>query len=168
MAKKSVKKVSAVPVGYNSITPYLIIDRAVDAIQFYKKVFGAKEVMRMGKEDGKIGHAELQIGDTKIMLADEHPEMNARAPQTYGGSPVSIHLYINNVDAVVQRAITEGATLIRPVEDMFYGDRSGGVQDPFGHIWYVSTHVEDVTPAEIRKRLANQCSREEHACKDHA
>ena len=152
--KKS-KKVSAIAVGYHSITPYLIVRDASSAIEFYKKAFGAKEVMRVAKENGKVGHAELQIGNAKIMLADEHPELNARSPQEFGGSPVSIHLYIDNVDNVVDRAVQLGATLIREVTDMYYGDRSGGVTDPFGHQWYVSTHIEDVTPSEIKKRLAN-------------
>lgn len=162
-AKKS-KKVLAVPKGYNSITPYLIVNQALNAIEFYKKAFGAKQVMCMQDETGCVNHAELQIGDAKIMLADECPEMNARAPQSYGGSPVSIHLYIPNVDAVVERALAAGAVLARPVQDMYYGDRSGGVMDPFGHVWFISTHVEDVTPAQMKKRVAAMCEHKDHVC----
>lgn len=146
------KAVKAIPEGYHTVTPYLIVDNAAKAIDFYKKVFNAKEEMRMAKPDGKVGHAELQIGTSKIMLADEFPEMNARSPQTYGGSPVSIHLYVENVDDVVQKATQSNATLVRPLENMFYGDRSGTIQDPFGHIWYISTHIEDVPPEELKKR----------------
>ena len=152
-AAKKKKKLSAVPKGYNTITPYLIVSHADKAIEFYKKVFDAKEVMRMAKPEGKIGHAELKIGDTKIMLADEYPEMNIRCPLAYGGSPVGIHLYVKNVDTTVERALNAGARLTRPVDNMFYGDRCGSIEDPFGHNWYVSTHVEDVSPAEMKKRM---------------
>lgn len=165
---KKTKKILAVPKGYNSITPYLIVNQALNAIEFYKKAFGAKEVMCMQDETGCVNHAELQIGDAKIMLADECPEMNARAPQSYGGSPVSIHLYIPNVDAVVERALAAGAVLARPVQDMYYGDRSGAVMDPFGHVWFISTHVEDVTPAQMKKRVAAMCEHKDHACEEHA
>lgn len=151
--KTAKKKIMAVPKGYNSITPYLIVAEAAKAIEFYKKAFAAKEVMRM-EHSGRVGHAELKLGDAKIMLADECPEMNAQSPKAIGGSPVGIHLYIKNVDDVVQRALSLGASLVRPVETMFYGDRSGALQDPYGHIWYISTHVEDVTPAKIKKRAA--------------
>lgn len=153
-AVRKKKKVTAIPKGYHSITPYLIVNNAAEAIQFYKKIFGAKEVMRMDQPSGKIGHAELKIGDAKIMLADECPEMNARSPRAYSGSPVSIHLYIKNVDDVVKKAVASGAKLIRPAQDMFYGDRSGAVEDPYGHMWYVSTHIEDVSMAKMRKRAA--------------
>ena len=166
-AKKS-KKILAVPKGYNSITPYLIVNQALNAIEFYKKVFAAKEMMCMKDDSGCVNHAELQIGDTRIMLADECPEMNARSPQSYGGSPVSIHLYIPNVDAVVERALAAGAVLARPVQDMYYGDRSGGVMDPFGHVWFISTHIEDVTPAQMKKRAAEMCEHKDHACEEHA
>lgn len=152
--KKAKKKVLTIPRGYHSITPYLIIDDAADAINFYRNVFGAKEVMRMIQPDGKIAHAELKIGDAKIMLADVCPEMASQSPRSLGGTPVGIHLYIKNVDDIVDKALSAGATLIRPVETMFYGDRSGGIEDPFGHSWYVSTHVEDVTLATIKKRAA--------------
>lgn len=151
---KKTKKVLTTPKGYNNITPYLIVANAARAIDFYKRIFGAKEIMRMGKNDGRIGHAELKIGDTKIMLADEHPEMNARAPQAFGGSPVSIHLYVKNADGVVSQAVAAGSTLISPTETMFYGDRSGTIEDPFGHKWHISTHVEDVSKGEMKKRMA--------------
>ena len=153
-ALKRKNKVLAIPKGYNSITPYLIVDNAVAAIEFYKKSFGAKVAMRMERPGGKIGHAELKIGDTKIMLADECPEMDARSPQAYGGSPVGIHLYVKNVDDVVAKAIDSGATVIREVQDQFYGDRSGTLQDPYGHKWHVSTHIEDVSPSKMKKREA--------------
>jgi PhnB protein len=152
--KRKTKKVSAIPKGYQSITPYLIVNEGVKAIAFYKKVFGAKERMRMNQPGGKIGHAELKIGDSIIMLADECHEVEARSPKTIGGSPITIHVYIKNVDEVVKRAVKAGATLIRPIEDMFFGDRSGGVEDPFGHKWIISTHIEDVTPAQLKKRAA--------------
>ncbi len=148
------KHVSAVPVGYHSVTPYLIVDNAAKAIDFYTKVFGAEEVMRMEKPDGKVGHAELKIGDSKIMLADEYPEMKAQGPKAYGGSAVSIHLYLEDVDHVAKQAVAAGAKLVRPLENMFYGDRSGTLVDPFGHQWHISTHVEDVSEDEMQKRMA--------------
>jgi PhnB protein len=132
----------------------LIVQSAANAIAFYQKAFGAKVVMCMEKDNGKIGHAELQVGESRFMLADEHPELNAMGPQSCHPSPVGIHLYIKDVDVVVQRAVSLGAKPTRPVADMFYGDRSGGIEDPFGHSWYIATHIEDVTPAKIRKRLA--------------
>ena len=153
-AKRKLKKVPATPKGYHSITPYLMVKEAKKAIEFYKKAFGAKLGMCMEKSKGKIGHAELKIGDAKIMLADECPGMNAHSPKTYGGSPVGIHLYIKDVDKVVKRAVAAGAKLNRPVKDMFYGDRCGAITDPYGHSWYVSTHIEDVSPAQMKKRMA--------------
>lgn len=152
LSKPARKKVPYIQKGYHSIIPYLIIDGCDDAIQFYKKAFGAKELFRMEKPDGKISHAELKIGDAKIMLCDTCPEMNAYSPEKYDGSPVGIHLYIKKVDDVVKKAIKLGAKLERSVETMFYGDRSGTLKDPFGHTWYVSTHVENVTPAQVKKR----------------
>ena len=152
--KAKSKKVSPVPKGYNTVTPYLIVDNGASAIEFYKKAFGAKEVMRMDSPNGKVGHAELKIGDSKIMLGDACPESGARSPKEVGGSSVGIHLYLKDVDAVVQRAVAAGAKLTRPVEDQFYGDRSGGLEDPYGHNWYVSTHIEDVSPAKMKKRAA--------------
>lgn len=152
VAKKN-KKVMFTPKGYHTITPYLFIREAAKAIEFYKKVFSAKEAMRM-EHSGKIGHAELKIGDAKIMLADECPEMKGYGPEYIGGTPVGIHLYVKNVDAVIEAAVKMGATVLRPAETMFYGDRCGTIEDPFGHRWFVSTHVEDVTPAQVRKRAA--------------
>lgn len=148
------KKVLTTPKGYHSVTPYLIMNNAADAIEFYKKIFSAKESMRMDQPGGKIGHAELKIGDSKIMLADECPEMNARSPQSYNGSPVSMVLYVKDVDAVVEKAVAAGAKLQRPVQDMFFGDRMGTLEDPFGHTWSVATHIEDVSNAEMKKRAA--------------
>lgn len=147
-------KVKPIPEGYHTATPYLIIKGAADAIEFYKKAFGATELMRMSGPGGKIGHAEIKIGDSVIMLADEAPEMNARSPQSFGGSPISILLYVEDVDAVFNRAVAAGAKVERPVTDQFYGDRIGGLTDPFGHAWYISTHKEDVSPEEMKKRAA--------------
>lgn len=146
-------EVKPVPEGYHTVTPYLIIRDAARAIEFYKKAFDAKEMVRMPAPGGKIGHAEIKIGDSYIMLADESPEMGHNGPQSIGGSPVSIVLYLEDVDAVVGRAVAAGAKLVRPVEDQFYGDRSGGVEDPFGHSWHISTHIEDVSPEEMKKRM---------------
>ena len=146
--------VKPIPEGYHSVTPYLIIKNAAEAIEFYKKAFGATELFRMDQPDGKIGHAEIKIGDSPIMLSDEFPEMGYRGPQSLGGSPVSIMLYVEDVDTVVDRATTAGAKLDRPVEDKFYGDRTGSLTDPFGHIWHVGTHKEDVSPQEMEKRAA--------------
>jgi PhnB protein len=147
-------KVKPIPEGYHSLTPYLIIDGAAKALDFYTRVFGARERMRMPSPGGKVGHAEISIGDSLIMLADEHPEMGARGPRSFGGSPVSLMLYVADVDATVKTAVAAGARLVRPVEDKFYGDRSGTIEDPFGHQWHVSTHVEDVPPDEMERRAA--------------
>jgi len=152
VAVKRKKKVLAIPKGYHAVTPYLIVNGGIRAIEFYKKAFGAKATVCMKHDDGKIGHAELKIGDSYVMLGDGCPEMKAFSPEHFGGSPVSIHLYVKNVDLTVKRAVAAGAKLIMPVEDMFYGDRSGAVKDPFGHSWYIATHIEDLTKAEIRKR----------------
>ncbi len=142
-----------IPEGYPRVTPYLIVDGANEAIEFYRSVLGAEERMRMAAPDDKIGHAELGIGDSIVMLADEAPEMNARAPKTVGGTPVSLHVYVEDSDAVFSRAIEAGATELQAVEDKFYGDRSGSFEDPFGHHWHVSTHVEDVPPEDMEKRM---------------
>ena len=142
-----------IPEGYNSITPYLIIKGAAEAIEYYKTVFGATEVMRMAQPDGRIGHAELKIGNSHIMLADEFPEMEHRGPLSLGSSPVSILLYVEDADAVVARAVAAGAKILKPVQDQFYGDRSGFIQDPFGHLWGVATHKEDVSPQEMEERM---------------
>jgi len=149
-------KVTPILAGYEAPTPYLVVRGAAKAIDFYKKAFGAKEVMRMPGPDGKIGHADLSIGGGHIMLADESPEMGHKAPETVGGSSVSIVLYVENVDEVVRRATGAGAKLDRPVEDQFYGDRAGSVTDPFGHIWHVMTHIEDVSPEEMGRRAAEK------------
>jgi PhnB protein len=147
-------KVSHIPQGYNSITPYLIIKGAAQAIDYYKKVFGATEVFRMDGPDGKVGHAELQIGSSRVMLADENPNMGEghTSAASVGTSPVSLYLYIPDVDAVVERAVKAGAKVLRPVQDQFYGDRSGFIRDPFGHLWGIATHVEDVSPQELEER----------------
>lgn len=142
-----------IPKGYNSITPYLIIKGAAEAIDYYKNVFGATELFRMPGPDGRIGHAELKIGDSHIMLADEFPEMNHRAPTTDGSSPISMLLYVEDVDSIVERAVAAGAKILKPVQDQFYGDRSGFIQDPFGHLWGVATHKEDVSSAEMEERM---------------
>ena len=144
--------VQPIPEGYHALTPYLVVGDASKAIEFYKGAFGAEEMMRMGEPGGKVGHAELRIGDSVVMLADEHPEVDARSPETIGGSPVSIVLYVDDSDAVYDRAVKLGATAERPVENQFYGDRAGTVRDPFGHRWNVHTHVEDVSPEEMTRR----------------
>jgi PhnB protein len=141
-----------IPDGFHSVTPYLIVKDAARAIAFYVKAFGAKELFRMNQPDGRVGHAELQIGDSRVMLADEFPEMQTQGPQSIGGSPVTMHLYVEDVDATVARATAAGAKVTRPVADQFYGDRSGQLTDPFGHKWYVATHTEDVPPDELERR----------------
>jgi PhnB protein len=146
--------VKPIPDGYRSITPYVIVRDGAAAIAFYQKVFGARLRMKLDAPGGKIGHAELEIGDSLIMLADEHPEMGALAPPTIGGTPVGLHVYLADVDAVAAKAIAAGATLKRPVADQFYGDRLGSIVDPFGHLWHISTHIEDVSPDEIARRAA--------------
>ena len=143
-----------IPDGYPVLNPYLIIDGASAAIDFYKQIFGATERMRMGAPGGKVGHAELLIGGCLLMLADEHPQMDARGPKSIGGSPVTLHLYVEDVDAVAARAVAAGATIKQPVNTTFYGDRCGLLVDPWGHHWNVSTHVEDVSPEEIQRRMA--------------
>ena len=144
--------VKAIPEGYEGATPYLIIKGATGALDFYKKAFGATELMRMPAPGGTVGHAEIKIGKAIIMLADEFPQMNCKSPQAYGGSPVSIMLYVQDVDTFVNRAVTAGAKLLRPVKNQFYGDRSGSLEDPFGHQWHIATHLEDVPPDEMAKR----------------
>lgn len=146
------KKVAPIPAGYHAVTPYLAIRGAADALEFYKMAFGAKELMRMPGPDGKLGHAEIRIGDSRVMLADEYPQMGFLSPQARGGTTVSLHVYVANVDATVERAVQAGAKLTRPVEDQFYGDRTGTVEDPFGHRWHVATHKQDLSKAELRKR----------------
>lgn len=147
--------VKPIPDGYHAITPYLIISGAAAAIDFYKRAFGATEVLRMPDPSGqKIGHAELKIGDASFMLADEYPDMGHRSPATLGGTPVSMLVYVENVDQVVAQALAAGATELRPVADQFYGDRVGMVADPFGHVWSIATHVEDVPSDELLLRAA--------------
>ena len=140
------------PEGRQIVTPYLCCKNASGAIEFYKQAFGATEVMRLAEPSGKIGHAEIKIGNATIMLADEYPEMDVRSPLSFGGSPVSIHLYVEDVDAVFSQAVAAGAKALRPVTDQFYGDRSGTLADPFGHRWFIATHKEDVSPEEMRQR----------------
>jgi PhnB protein len=146
--------VKPIPDGYPQVTPYLILDGADAAIDFYTNVLGATERMRMPAPDGRIGHAELELGDSIIMLADEHPEMGIRGPKAIGGSPVTLSVYVEDVDGVFERAVKEGATATREPENQFYGDRTGQFEDPFGHRWSVATHVEDVPADEMTKRAA--------------
>jgi PhnB protein len=143
-----------IPDGYHTATPYLIVSGAAKAIEFYKQAFGAKELMRLADPTGKVGHAEIKIGDSVIMLADEFPEMGAKGPQSFGGSPISIMLYVEDVDARFAQAVAAGAQATRPVKDQFYGDRSGTLVDPFGHTWTLGTHKEDVSVEEIGRRFA--------------
>jgi len=144
--------VNPVAEGYTAVTPYLCVRGAADAIDFYTKMFGAKERMRMPQPDGKIGHSELVIRDAVVMLSDEFTDMGVLSPQSLGGSPVTLNVYVDDVDAVVERAVAAGATLDRPVENRFYGDRSGLFVDPWGHRWSIATHVEDVPPDEMQRR----------------
>ena len=148
-------KVHYIPKGYNSVTPYLIVKGAAQAIEYYTKVFGAKEIVRMPGPGGRIGHAELEVGNSHIMLADENPSMGPghTSATTVGGSPVSLYVYLPDVDSVVKTAVAEGAKILKPVEDQFYGDRNGFIQDPFGHLWGIATHVEDVSPQEMKERM---------------
>jgi PhnB protein len=146
--------VRPIPEGYHTATPYLICNDGAGAIDFYKHAFGAVELMRMPMPNGRLGHAELRIGDSMIMLADENPESGARSPQYYGGTPVSVLLYVENVDAVFQQAVSSGAKAVRAPEDMFYGDRTSSIIDPFGHSWYIHTHVKDVSPEEMQSAMS--------------
>ena len=150
--------VKAIPDRHPRVTPYLIVRGAADAIDFYQRILGAKEIMRMDMGGGKIGHAELRIGDSIIMLADEFPEMEIVGPLTLGGTPVSLLIYYEDCDAVFNAAIAAGATVKRPLQDQFYGDRSGTFADPFGHVWSVATHKEDLTPQELDRRMAQMKS----------
>jgi PhnB protein len=145
--------VKPIPEGYHTVTPYLIIQGAAKAIDFYKQAFGATETMRMPMPDGKIAHAEIKIGDSPVMLADEMPQMGYKNPQALGGSPVSLMLYLEDVDTVFERAVTNGAKAVRPVADQFYGDRMGTLTDPFGHVWSIATHKEDVSADEMQRRM---------------
>jgi len=144
--------VRPIPDGYHAVTPYLIVDGAAQALEFYKQVFGATEQMRMAAPNGRVGHAEMRIGDSVVMLADEVPDMGYRGPKAYGGSALSLMLYVDDVDATFRRALAAGAIERRAVQNQFYGDRSGTLEDPFGHTWTISTHVEDIAPDEMAKR----------------
>ena len=149
------KSVHPIPDGYHSVTPYLIIGkgRAGQAIDFYARAFNAKEVMRMPGPDGRIMHAEIQLGDSKIMLADESPSMDAYGPDHFNGSPITLMVYLPDVDATTQQAAAAGATIVRPIADQFYGDRTAGLKDPFGHVWYLATHVRDVSKEEMEQHM---------------
>ncbi|MEV4430415.1 VOC family protein [Streptomyces sp. R-07] len=144
--------VKPLPEGYPRVTPYLCVDGAAAAIDFYVGVLGATERMRMPAPDGRIGHAELELGDSLIMLADEYPDMNFRSPKTLGGTPITLHVYVEDVDAVFTEALALGAKELSPVKNEFYGDRTGQLEDPFGHRWNLASHVEDVSPEEMEKR----------------
>jgi len=155
---KKKKKVSPIPKGYRVVTPYLAIQGAGQAIEFYKKAFGAKERLRMNGPDGKVGHAELLIGDCVVMMADEFPGMNT-SPSTLKGTTVNLMVYVKDVDAAFQNAVKLGAHPVFPPEDKFYGDRAGVISDPFGHVWCLATHVEDVPPKEMAKRAAAEAAK---------
>jgi PhnB protein len=146
--------VQAIPTGYASVTPYLIVRDAARALEFYKKAFGAIELMRFSGPDGRIGHAEIKIGEGVVMLADESPEMGHKGPQTLGGTPVSLMFYVADVDARFAKALAAGGVVKNALKDQFYGDRSGTITDPFGHVWTIATHTEDVTPEEMQRRMA--------------
>lgn len=146
--------VNYLPEGYNVVTPYLTVKDAAGAIDFYARAFGATERMRLAMPNGQIGHAELLLDGAVIFLADENLDWNNRSPRTLGGSPVGIHVYVENVDAVFAQALAAGATSLSAVSDKFYGDRSGCLRDPYGHTWHIATHVEDVTPEEMDRRMA--------------
>ena len=156
-------QVKSIPKGFHSVTPYLTLSDAGRAIEFYKRAFGAQEVMRMEAPGGKIGHAEIRIGDSVIMLADEMPNMGVRSPQSLGGTTCGVMLYVDNVDDVFQQAVSAGAQAEAQPADMFWGDRYGKLKDPFGHSWSVATHKEDVAPAEMSKRMqAEMAKRTQH------
>ncbi len=146
-------KVKPIPEGYNSVTAYLFVKGAASAIEYYKNVFGAKERMRMPGPNGRIMHAELQIGDSIVMLSDENPQAGAKSPVTLGGASTSLHVYVEDVDSTTKKAVSAGANVVRPVKDEFYGDRIGTIIDPFGHMWSIATHIEDVSPEEMKKRM---------------
>lgn len=144
-------KVQPIPEGHHTITPHLIVKNGAQAIEFYKKAFGAEERFRMNTPDGSIGHAQLKIGDSLFMLADEFPQMGALSPESIGGSPVSMYVYVEDVDTIFNQAVSAGASVVNPVMDMFYGDRWGHLKDPFGHFWSIATHKKDLTPDELQK-----------------
>ena len=144
--------VSPIPEGYHSVTPYLVIKNAAAAIEFYKKAFGAVELFRMPAPGSKIRHAEIKIGDSPVMLADEYPDMGFKGPESFGGTPVSLMIYVDDVDKIYPQAIAAGGKELRPLQNQFYGDRSGTLIDPFGHVWTIGTHVEDISEEELAKR----------------
>ena len=146
--------VQAIPTGYAGVTPYLIIRDAARALDFYKKAFGAVELMRFPAPEGKIGHAEIKIGNGVVMLADESPARGHKSPQTLGGTAVSLMFYVADVDAQFAKALAAGGTVVNPLQDQFYGDRSATITDPFGHTWTIATHTEDVSPEEMQRRMA--------------
>jgi PhnB protein len=146
------RSLQGIPEGYHSVTPYLAVHDAAAALEFYQQAFGARERMRMPAPGGRVGHAEIEIGGSCIMLADEYPEIGFRSPRAIGGTPVNLHLYVEDVDAVMAQALAAGAKEVRPVKDQFYGDRTGSVEDPFGHVWHIATHKEDLSPAELQRR----------------
>jgi len=148
------KSVKPIPSDYSQVTPLLVVRNAAKAIEFYKRVFGATEVIRIEDPSGKVGHADLMIGKAHIMLSDEFPDMDSQGPEFYGGSPVAISLYVEDVDEVATRAVLEGAKLAKPVEDQFYGDRAGRITDPFGHTWWIGSRKENVSPEEAKRRAA--------------
>jgi PhnB protein len=146
--------VKPIPDGYHSITPYLIVKGAAKALDFYKQALGAAELFRIDGPDGSVGHAEMKIGDSIFMLADEYPQMGFRGPESLGGSPVGLMIYVKDADTQFAQALAAGGTVVKPLENQFYGDRSGTIKDPFGHMWTIATHVEDVPPEEMAKRAA--------------
>lgn len=149
-------KVQMIPTGYQAIMPYLMFEEGLKAIEWYKKAFRAVERLRLDAPEGKLGHAEIMIGESAMMMADECPKANGvKSPKALGASSVAVHLYVEDVDSFIQHAVSEGAILLSPPEDKFYGDRNGSLQDPFGHVWFVSTHIEDITPEEMKSRAQN-------------
>ncbi|HEY3769561.1 MAG TPA: VOC family protein [Candidatus Angelobacter sp.] len=152
-------KVKPIPEGYYSITPYLVIKGAAAAIDFYKEAFGAVEILRMPQPDGRVGHAELKIGNSIVMMADEYPEMQVVGPKTLGNTSVGLLLYLDDVDKALERAVSLGATIKKPIADQFYGDRTGTIEDPFGHKWTLAVHIEDVTPEEMQRRMEAQAGK---------
>jgi PhnB protein len=152
-------KVKPIPEGYHSITPYLVIKGAAAAIDFYKQAFNATEIMRMPQLDGRMGHAELKFGDSVVMLADEYPELQVVGPKTLGNTSVGLLLYLDDVDKAVERAVSLGATIKKPIADQFYGDRTGTIEDPFGHKWTLAVHIEDVSPEEMQRRMEAQAKK---------
>jgi PhnB protein len=149
-----IRKRNSAPRGYRTATPYLIIEGAAGAIEFYKRIFGARVLFSLAEPSGKIGHAEIKIGDSRIMLADEYPQTGYRSPQSLGGSPISILLYVEDCDATFERAIANGAKTLNPMSDQFYGDRAGTLEDPFGHVWTIASHKGELTAEEILKRVS--------------